>query len=185
MVKILVDGDACPVKDEVYVVATRYGLRVALVANARMHVPSGFGVEMIVVDGTPDAADDWIVEHVDPAAEARLHRPAHHIAPRSHRHHHAGQRSGQHHRLVSRRGRPCQHVLTVAHEDGRVFRPFADLLEAQRVDEKGPCGSEVWDRQTKMMDAVGAGADGCHLSAPLVLDEWCDGELGPFQEVDK
>ena len=66
MIKILVDGDACPVKDEVYVVATRYGLRVALVANARMHVPSGFGVEMIVVDGTPDAADDWIVEHVEP-----------------------------------------------------------------------------------------------------------------------
>ena len=66
MIKILVDGDACPVKDEVYVVATRYGLRVSLVANARMHVPSGFGVEMIVVDGAPDAADDWIVEHVEP-----------------------------------------------------------------------------------------------------------------------
>jgi uncharacterized protein YaiI (UPF0178 family) len=66
LIKILVDGDACPVKDEVYVVATRYGLPVALVANARMHVPSGFGVEMIVVDGAPDAADDWIVEHVEP-----------------------------------------------------------------------------------------------------------------------
>ena len=46
---IYVDADACPVKDEVYVVATRYGVPVALVANAAMYVPSGFGVEMIVV----------------------------------------------------------------------------------------------------------------------------------------
>ena len=60
MIAILVDADACPVKDEVYVVATRYGLGVALVANARMYVPPGLGVEMIVVDGAPDAADDWI-----------------------------------------------------------------------------------------------------------------------------
>ena len=62
--KILVDGDACPVKDEVYVVATRYGVPVALVANAPMHVPGGFGVEMVVVDEGPDAADDWIAERV-------------------------------------------------------------------------------------------------------------------------
>jgi uncharacterized protein YaiI (UPF0178 family) len=59
---IYVDADACPVKDEVYVVATRYGVPVALVANARMHVPGGFGVEMVVVDEGPDAADDWIAE---------------------------------------------------------------------------------------------------------------------------
>jgi uncharacterized protein YaiI (UPF0178 family) len=52
------------VKDEVYVVATRYGLPVALVANAAMHVPPGFGVQLIVVDEGPDAADDWIAEHV-------------------------------------------------------------------------------------------------------------------------
>lgn len=62
MTQILVDGDACPVKDEVYVVATRYGLPVRLVANAPLYVPSGFGVEMVVVDGAPDAADDWIAE---------------------------------------------------------------------------------------------------------------------------
>ncbi len=64
MIAIFVDGDACPVKDEVYVVATRYGLPVALVANAPMHVPAGFGVQLIVVDEGPDAADDWIAEHV-------------------------------------------------------------------------------------------------------------------------
>ena len=64
MIEIFVDGDACPVKDEVYVVATRYGVSVALVANSRMHVPEGLGVEMVVVDRGPDAADDWIVEQV-------------------------------------------------------------------------------------------------------------------------
>ena len=64
MLTIYVDADACPVKDEVYVVATRYGVPVALVANAPMHVPGGFGVEMVVVDEGPDAADDWIAERV-------------------------------------------------------------------------------------------------------------------------
>jgi uncharacterized protein YaiI (UPF0178 family) len=61
-VYVFVDADACPVKDEVYVVATRYGVPVALVANQRMYVPPGFGVELVVVDGAPDAADDWIAE---------------------------------------------------------------------------------------------------------------------------
>ena len=54
------DGDACPVKDETYDVAIRYGVRVSLVANSRMNVPAGLGVEMVVVDQGPDAADDWI-----------------------------------------------------------------------------------------------------------------------------
>lgn len=64
MIEIFVDADGCPVKDEVYVVATRYGVPVALVANARMYVPEGFGVELVVVGAGPDAADDWIAEHV-------------------------------------------------------------------------------------------------------------------------
>jgi hypothetical protein len=66
LIAILVDADACPVKDEIYVVATRYGLPVALVANTRQYAPSGFGVQMIVVDGAPDAADDWIADNVRP-----------------------------------------------------------------------------------------------------------------------
>ena len=64
--EIFVDGDGCPVKEETYVVATRYGLQVALVANARLHVPSDLAVQMIQVGKEPDAADDWIVEHVEP-----------------------------------------------------------------------------------------------------------------------
>lgn len=66
MIAIFVDGDGCPVKDETYVVATRYGIRVALVANSRLGVPAGFGVEMVLVAQGPDAADDWIVENVRP-----------------------------------------------------------------------------------------------------------------------
>ena len=64
MIAIFVDADACPMKDEIYVVATRYGLRVAVVANAPLYVPSGMGVQLIVVDQGPDAADDWIAENV-------------------------------------------------------------------------------------------------------------------------
>jgi len=64
VIEIFVDADACPVKDEVYVVATRYGIPVALVANSRMFVPEGLGVRRVVVEQGPDAADDWIVAHV-------------------------------------------------------------------------------------------------------------------------
>ncbi|GMV90400.1 MAG: hypothetical protein AMXMBFR82_01780 [Candidatus Hydrogenedentota bacterium] len=61
---IFVDADGCPVKDEVYRVAKRYGLRVVLVANTWMRVPEEDGIELVVVDDGFDAADDWIVEHV-------------------------------------------------------------------------------------------------------------------------
>jgi uncharacterized protein YaiI (UPF0178 family) len=64
VIEIFIDGDACPVKDETYVVAGRYGVPVALVANSRIHIPEGLGVEMIVVDQGADAADDWIVENL-------------------------------------------------------------------------------------------------------------------------
>jgi len=62
--EIFVDGDACPVKDEVYAVAARIGLAVIVVANQRIHVPADLGVEMIVVEQGPDAADDWIAEEI-------------------------------------------------------------------------------------------------------------------------
>jgi hypothetical protein len=66
VIGIFVDADACPVKDEVYVVATRYGVPVAVVANAPLFVPQGMGVQLVVVDRGPDAADDWIAEQVRP-----------------------------------------------------------------------------------------------------------------------
>lgn len=66
MIQILVDADACPVKDEVYVVATRYGVPVVLVANAPIYAPAEFGARMVVVDRDADAADDWIAQHARP-----------------------------------------------------------------------------------------------------------------------
>lgn len=65
---IYVDADACPVKEEVYRVATRYALPVVLVANARMRVPEGAGVQLVVVAGGQlDLADDWIAERAGAA----------------------------------------------------------------------------------------------------------------------
>ena len=61
---IYVDADACPVKDEVYRVAGRYAMPVAVVANTAMRVPGGL-VEMIVCAGF-GAADDWIAETIGP-----------------------------------------------------------------------------------------------------------------------
>ncbi len=66
VIELFVDADACPVKDEVYSVSTRYGLPVVLVANSRLQVPAGMGVEMVVVDKGPDAADDWIAQNIQP-----------------------------------------------------------------------------------------------------------------------
>lgn len=65
MIAILVDADACPVKDEVYAVATRYGLAVAVVSNTHIAVPSGAGAQLVVVGREPDAADDWIAGQVE------------------------------------------------------------------------------------------------------------------------
>ncbi|MFC1926694.1 YaiI/YqxD family protein [Chloroflexota bacterium] len=62
--EILVDADACPVKQEVYRVARRYGIKVTVVANSQMHIPGEDWLELVVVSDQLDAADDWIVEHI-------------------------------------------------------------------------------------------------------------------------
>ncbi|MGD2064633.1 MAG: YaiI/YqxD family protein [Nitrospirota bacterium] len=64
MLHIFVDADACPVKEEVYRVARRCRLEVTVVANSWMRVPDEQGITLEVVTGGFDAADDWIVEHV-------------------------------------------------------------------------------------------------------------------------
>lgn len=64
MLHIFVDADACPVKQEVYRVAGRFRLEVTLVANSRMRVPDERWIALEVVKDGFDAADDWIVEHV-------------------------------------------------------------------------------------------------------------------------
>jgi uncharacterized protein YaiI (UPF0178 family) len=64
--ELYVDGDACPVREEVYRVATRLGLGVFVVSNgSRPLRPPGLpNVRMILVGDASDAADDWIAEHI-------------------------------------------------------------------------------------------------------------------------
>ncbi|MEQ8309165.1 MAG: YaiI/YqxD family protein [Sphingopyxis sp.] len=64
-VRILVDADACPVKEEIYRVAWRYGVEVKVVSNSRLRVPDHPLVERVVVTDGFDAADDWIAEAAD------------------------------------------------------------------------------------------------------------------------
>jgi len=66
--EIYVDADACPVKQEVYRVAGRYGLKVYVVANDFMAVPNDPLIERVVVADRFDAADDWIAERVGRAS---------------------------------------------------------------------------------------------------------------------
>lgn len=61
---IFVDGDACPVKDEVYRVAGRHDLDVIVVANRFIVTPRGGRVRLQVVADGPDVADDWIAEAI-------------------------------------------------------------------------------------------------------------------------
>ena len=64
-IRILVDADACPVKDEIYRVAERRRVPVSVVSNSPFRVPVGALVERVVVSGGFDAADDWIAERAD------------------------------------------------------------------------------------------------------------------------
>ncbi|QYE34083.1 YaiI/YqxD family protein [Polymorphobacter sp. PAMC 29334] len=63
---ILVDADACPVKDEIYRVARRHGVPVKVVANSYFRVPAEPLFEQVVVGDGFDAADDWIAERAAP-----------------------------------------------------------------------------------------------------------------------
>jgi uncharacterized protein YaiI (UPF0178 family) len=67
-IEIFIDADACPVKDEIYRVADRYGLKVYAVANAAIRVPRIPSIEQIVVGADPDAADDWIAARAGQAS---------------------------------------------------------------------------------------------------------------------
>lgn len=61
-VRILVDADACPVKDEIYKVAWRHGVAVTVVSNSPIRVPRHELIDRVVVSAGFDAADDWIAE---------------------------------------------------------------------------------------------------------------------------
>jgi len=69
MTEIYVDADACPVREEIYRVATRLALRVYIVSNGSRPIrPPGLpNVSMIVVGAGADIADDWIAERITAA----------------------------------------------------------------------------------------------------------------------
>jgi len=66
--RILVDADACPVKDEIYRVAWRTEVPVTIVSNSHLRVPDHPLVDRVVVSDGFDAADDWIAEAASPTA---------------------------------------------------------------------------------------------------------------------
>src|ERR1700753_3533751 len=62
MTVLYVDADACPVKDEVYRVAGRYGLQVYVVCNSWIRTPPDPKITLMVVDAGPGVAADWLAE---------------------------------------------------------------------------------------------------------------------------
>jgi hypothetical protein len=64
--RIFIDADACPVKDETYKVAARYGLKVFVVSNSFIQIPASPLIERRIVEAGPDVADDWIAGETRP-----------------------------------------------------------------------------------------------------------------------
>lgn len=93
---LFIDADACPVREEAFRVATRLGLAVFVVSNGSRPIrPPGLpGVQMVIVDDKPDAADDWIAERIGcsdvcitadiPLASRCLERGARALSPTGH-----------------------------------------------------------------------------------------------------
>ncbi len=63
MVRVFIDADACPVKDETYRVAGRHKLHTYVVSNSWLRLPQSPLIEQVVVDDGFDAADNWIADH--------------------------------------------------------------------------------------------------------------------------
>src|SRR5260370_10830797 len=65
---IYVDGDACPVREEIYRVAARLRLNVLDVSNGSRPIrpPGMSNASMVLVGDSADAADDWIAERIRP-----------------------------------------------------------------------------------------------------------------------
>ena len=92
MTDIYIDADACPVKQEVYRVAERFKLKTIVVSNTQMRVPDNLLIKTIIVDDSPDSADNWIVDNIKvndivvtadiPLADRSLKKEAYAIGPK-------------------------------------------------------------------------------------------------------
>jgi len=90
-ITIYIDADACPVKEETYKVAARYGLQTIVVSNSHVQIPPSPAISRMIVSAGPDVADDWIAEQVVvgdvvvtadiPLAARVLAKKAHAVAP--------------------------------------------------------------------------------------------------------
>ena len=94
-IRIFIDADACPVKDETYKVALRYGLKTWVVSNAFIQIPTSPLIARMIVDAGPDVADNWIADEVAPddivvtndipLADRVLRKGGHALAPNGRR----------------------------------------------------------------------------------------------------
>lgn len=66
MIRILVDADACSVKEEIYKVAFRHAVPVTIVSNSLIRIPAHELIDRAIVSDGFDAADDWIAERAGP-----------------------------------------------------------------------------------------------------------------------
>ena len=66
MVRIYVDADGTPVREEVVRVASRHRVPVTMVSNGSIRPSRDPLVTTITVPKEPDAADRWIAEHISP-----------------------------------------------------------------------------------------------------------------------
>jgi hypothetical protein len=66
MVRLFIDADACPVKQEAVRVAERHSLTVFMVSNGGIRPSRSPLVETVIVPEGPDAADQWIAERIGP-----------------------------------------------------------------------------------------------------------------------
>lgn len=91
MTTLFIDADACPVKDEALRVAARHGIKTILVTDGGIRPSQDPLVELVIVPSGPDAADDWIAEHIHardvcvtsdiPLAARCLEKKAHALKP--------------------------------------------------------------------------------------------------------
>lgn len=65
MLIIYIDADACPAKWEIFKIAKRHNLKVYLVSNSRLNIDVDENIYKIQVSSDLDAADNWIVEHIE------------------------------------------------------------------------------------------------------------------------
>ena len=63
--RIYIDADACPVREETYKVARRHNVPVTVVSNSFLRVPREPLINFIAVSDSFDAADNYIAENCD------------------------------------------------------------------------------------------------------------------------